>query len=339
MSENLPAGRVLASIIHAYRTDEDSPFKKLRYHSRQNYGSMLDRLELDHGFEAIAEIKARVVLRWHEDWIGPDNHVAMAHGLIGMLRTVVGFGATMMEDEDCAKLSAVLSSMRFKMPKPRSERLTAQQAIAIIETAHGMGLHSVAFAQAIQFDLMFRQKDVIGEWVPESELGQSDVRDGQGHKWLRGVRWNEIDTSLILRHVTSKRGKLIEVDLKLAPLVMAEFTRILESGVTPAPGPMIVSETDGLPYINYQFRRLWRMVADKAGVPKHIKNMDSRAGAISEATDAGADIEKVRHAATHSNSSMTQRYSRGSAEKTAEVMELRAKHRARQMAARDEEAA
>ena len=73
--------------------------------------------------------------------------------------------------------------------------------------------------------------------------------------------------------------------------------------------------------------RLLREFIDKAGVPKNVKNMDSRAGGITEATDAGAELEHVRHAATHGDISMTQRYSRGSVEKVAEVMKRRTAHR------------
>jgi hypothetical protein len=51
--------------------------------------------------------------------------------------------------------------------------------------------------------------------------------------------------------------------------------------------------------------------------------MDSRSGAISEAIQAGAPIEFVRHAATHSDISQTADYDRGQAEATAEVMKLR----------------
>lgn len=69
------------------------------------------------------------------------------------------------------------------------------------------------------------------------------------------------------------------------------------------------------------------MVADAAGLPKSVRNMDSRAGAISEATDAGASLEDVRHAATHSNTSMTARYSRGAEGKVASVMQTRTAHR------------
>jgi len=322
---SLPVSR----LIDAYKTDPDSSFHKLRFHSRQNYTSLMSRLERDCGATDVAELKARTLLRLHEGWVGAGNHVAMAHSLVGMLRTLTTFGTTILEDAECARLSGVLSKMRFKMPKARTERITAPQAMAVIDQAHKMGLHSIGFAQALQFDLMLRQKDVIGEWVPESESGQAIVSH-EGYKWLRGIVWSEINSDLILTHVTSKRGKEIVVDLKLAPLVMVELTRILESGVAPKPGPLIVADATGLPYWNYAFRRQWRLVACAAGVPLTTFNMDSRAGAISEATDAGAELEHVRHAATHSDIAMTQRYSRGSTDKIAGVMEKRAAHRLKQ---------
>ena len=55
--------------------------------------------------------------------------------------------------------------------------------------------------------------------------------------------------------------------------------------------------------------------------------MDTRSGAITEAAAAGADMEKVRKAATHSNVAQTQNYSRDDAKATAEVMALRVARR------------
>jgi hypothetical protein len=55
--------------------------------------------------------------------------------------------------------------------------------------------------------------------------------------------------------------------------------------------------------------------------------MDTRAGAITEALEAGAPMDAVRKSATHSNSSMTQRYSRGDAEAVSNVLQHRAAHR------------
>ena len=322
-----PAGMVfdgtVRSLIINYQTDKDSTYAKLRYRTKEHYQSLLRRMDTDCGTERLADIKARHILRFHEGWTGDGIKIAMGHSMVGMLRTLVGFGATILEDTECERLSGVLHKMRFAMPKPRTVHLTAEQAEAICTIARARNRPSIALAQAFQFEVMLRQKDVIGEWVPQSEPGLSDVVSGN-EKWLRGLRWSEIDGNLILRHTTSKRLKDIEVDLKNAPLVMAEFAKM---GDRPTSGPVIVNETTGSPYSSETFRRDWRTIADLCGVPKTVRNMDSRAGAISEATDAGADIESVRHAATHSNSSTTMRYSRNPAAKTATVQLKRAAHR------------
>lgn len=310
----------LKSLINCYQTDNDSSYRSLRYKTREHYDGMCRRLTRDHGMEEARDLKARVMLRWHEEWV-KGGKIAMAHSLMGLLRTVIGFGAIILEDPDCARVRGILSGMRFKMAKPRSERITAVQVEAVRAAAHKMGMPSIALAQAFQFDLMLRQKDCIGEWVPQSEDGVSDVLYGNA-KWLRGIRWEEIDGGMILRHTTSKRQKDIEANLTLAPMVMEELMH-----VRPRKGPLIICEITGVPWTAYEFRRQWRKVADAAGIPRSIKNMDSRAGAISEATDAGADMEHIRHAATHGNIAMTQRYSRGAAEKTANVMRQRAEHR------------
>lgn len=312
----------LTELIAAYRTDPDSPIRKLRYATKQNYANLTARLDLQHGYERIDELKARDMLRWHEMW-SADGKIPMGHSLIGMLRTLCSFGATIMDDESCLRLSTLLSKQRFAMGKPRTERLTSGQANAVRAMAHKMGFHSVALAQAFQFECILRQRDSIGEWVPVDEPGVSAVL-WHGEKWLRGITWNEIDEALILRHITSKRNKLIEVPLQGAPMLIEEFTRF---ELLPERGPIIISEATERPYTAVAFRRLWREIATAAGIPNTVRNMDSRAGAITEATEAGADLEHIKHAATHSDIAMTQRYARGAAEKTAGVMEKRAAFR------------
>ena len=314
----------LAELIAAYKTDPDSGFRKLRYQVRLHHERLCRRIEQDHGGVQIAELRARQMLRWHEEWTG--SGVAMAHGLMTMLRTLLSFGVVFLEDDECARVSGILHNMRFPMAPRRDKRITAGQVVVFRQVAHAMGLHSLALAQAFQFEAMFRQRDVIGEWVPHAEPGVSEIHS-RGEKWLRGLRWSGVDDSLILRHVTSKRGKLIEIDLHLLPMVMEELGRF--GGASPSGGPVIVSEADDLPYAAHEFRRLWRKAARAAGIPDDVYNMDSRAGAISEATDAGADLELVRHAATHSNITTTQGYSRGGAEKVAEVARRRVAHRSR----------
>jgi len=322
-----PFDGTLRSLIKCYETDPDSGFRKLRYQIRKNYGHVLKRLYDNQGDELIADIKARTVLAWHKEWSGDGQRVAMAKVMVSMLRTVVGFGATFLEDAECIRLKAVLSGMRFKHPKPRTERMTAEMVIAVRKQAHTWGWYSIALAQALQFDLTLRQKDVIGEWVPLTEPGMTDIT-WSGQKWLHGLRWSEIDQNLIIRHVTSKTGKELEVNLHHAQMVQEELTAMQERlGSLPSSGPIVVCEGTGKPWVSAEFRRKWRWVAKAAGVPDSVRNMDTRAGAITEATEAGAPIEHVKHAATHSDIGMTQRYSRGAAEKIDNVMQIRAAHR------------
>jgi len=317
----------LSGLIYCYRNDPDSNFRKredrggLRYASRIHYDALMSMIEREHGAEGVAEIKGRTIQHWYDEW--STRSLATAHAKIKMLRTLFSFGTAFLEDEHCARISAVLSKMKFQMPPARNERLTADQANLIRTKAWEMGRPSIALAQAFQFELMLRQKDVIGEWVPIEEPGMSDITDGTGLKWLRGIRWEEIDQNMTLTHVTSKRQKKITVSLLNAPMVMEELALVERK----ASGSIIVSEFDKLPWTAIEFRRWWRQVADACGIPREVRNMDSRAGAITEASDAGADLEHIRHAATHSNISMTQRYSRGAEGKIAEVQKLRNKAR------------
>lgn len=336
----------IRTLVDQFQSDEDSPYRKVRFRTRQNYDSILKRIVADHGGVHLGrgfdgdgnpteQLKARRLLRWHEEW--SKRGITTSHGFMTMLRMLFRFGATFLEDAESERLCTIMKGLAFKVGGARTERLTAEQASAVRTEAHRHGFHAMALAQALQFEATLRQKDVIGEWVPQSEPGISDtLRDED--KWLRGLRWEEIDQNMILRHITSKRQKLVEVDLKLAPMVLEELVSIfltnklgvkidIERSDLPTSGPVIVDEFTGLPYTAIRFRREWRRVATAAGIPKTVCNMDSRAGAISEATDSGAHLEDVRHAATHSNISTTQIYSRGQAEKTAKVMTLRVANR------------
>jgi hypothetical protein len=274
----------------------------------------------------VDEIKARELRRWHEGFEA-EGHIPMGHSCVGMLRTVLTFGSTILEDDRCKLLRVTLHDMRFPMGKARTATLSADQAIAIRAEAHKRGKPSIALAQAIQFECMLRQKDVIGEWVPVSEPGFSDMIWGNA-KWMRGVKWSEIDATLKLTHVTSKRQKEIVVPLRQASMVVEELDIAFpawggDKANLPATGPVIVCETTGVPWIANEFRRHWRIIATAVGVPKGTRNMDSRAGAITEATQSGAPLESIKQAATHSDISMTQRYARGAEEKTADVLNLR----------------
>src|SRR5207237_2665491 len=88
-------------------------------------------------------------------------------------------------------------------------------------------------------------------------------------------------------------------------------------------GPVIISEATGEPYKHRTFTQTWRRVADAAGLPRDIWNMDARAGAVSEAYAAGADEQKVMKLAGHKNRQTSSRYNRETLEQTRAVQRLR----------------
>lgn len=334
----------LQSLIYCYRTDHDSPYQKNRYHVRNHRDGMLRRISQRYGQEKLSDIKARVLLAWHKEWSHDGKKLATGSAMIGQMRALFSFGATLLEDPDCERLCGVMHKMRFQGTKARAVSVTAEYADMVRTAAREhFGWGMIALGQALQFECTLRQKDVIGELVPISEPGVSAIIV-RGQKWLRGIVWQEVDENLILRHITSKKQKMTEVDLKLAPMVMDELQRLagdeplvevnevtkkvtVNRHLLPATGPIVYCEVTGLPWTGNEYRRKWRLVARHAGIPDNVWNMDSRSGAISEAIQAGAPMEFVRHAATHSDVSQTADYDRGQAEATAKVMRLRMENR------------
>jgi hypothetical protein len=320
----------LHGLVDRYERDEFSNFPKLQFATRRSYKILMTVLVKERGSEMLTAIRGPILMKWHEGWT-QNRGPSMAKQLLRMLRVLLSFGFTILEDKECERLCNVMGKMRFKSPPRRTAWLVAEQATALRAHAHTTKYKSMALAQAIQFDCLLRQKDVIGEWVPVNEPGMSAVVSG-GRKWMKGIRWEEIDDSLVLRHVTSKRGKPLEVPLRLCPMVMEELaliagTEAVERHMLPKAGPVIKMDTTGEPWRTFEYRTRWRKLAEAVGIPKHVFNMDSRAGGITEASDAGAPLEHIRHAATHSDIQTTQGYSRGAADKTANVLEMRALHR------------
>ena len=88
-------------------------------------------------------------------------------------------------------------------------------------------------------------------------------------------------------------------------------------------GLLIISEPTGEPYKHRTFTQTFRRVADAAGVPRNVWNMDARAGSISEAYDAGAAEAEVMKHAGHKNRQTSARYNRGSLEQTSRVARMR----------------
>ena len=329
----------LTELIEVYREHRHSPYLKLRHRTRQVYNSRLRIIGRDHGNELVSDIKGTDLIDWYQTWVGPRVQLPRAYYLVAMLRSLFAFGHGILEDAECARLSAVLGKQRYLGGTgEREERLTAEQVTTLRAMAHRAERPSIALAQAFQFELALRQKDVVGEWAPVREPGTSDIVYGQS-KWLYGIRWSEIDQSMTIRHYTSKKDKLVEASLWGAPMVVEELDRLtggrfksVGRAALPATGPIIVNELTGRPYNDQTFRDHWRRLADDCGIPKDVWNMDSRAGAISEATEAGAPIDHARAFATHSKETQTVKYTRANKAKVDNVMKFRVDHRQKKLA-------
>jgi len=249
--------------------------------------------------------------------IDPMRRLTRAKHCMDTVRRVVSFGVTL-GYADCARADVILGKMRFQMPKNRTAKLTLEHVRKIRRAARDLSLGSIALAQTIQFELAMRQKDVIGEWVP-----LEGVSGGITHKntrWTGGLVWSDIDAKMILRKTHVKTGIAVEHDLCLYPDILHEIELVDPSRRV---GPMIISEATGEPYKHRTFTQTWRRVADVAGLPQSVWNMDSRSGAISEAYDAGADETSVMKHAGHKNRQTSAKYNRGSLEQTSRVARFR----------------
>lgn len=315
----------VAALIRYYREHPNSPYRELKYNSQHIYDQHLDTLRDVVGKRRLGSLTGVDFLAWYKNFStdekGEERLISSAHKLMNMFRIAVSWGVVL-ELPQCSRLREILSEMRFAKPAPRATFLNYDQAVAIIAKAHEMGLPSIALAQAMQFELTLRQKDVIGEWMPGGEAGTGAIV-AAGRRWANGLLWSHIGQDGVLRKVTTKTGAEAVFEIARYPLVVQELGR----WEGPKVGPMIIDERSGLPYRNERFSKRWREVATAAGVPKDVYNMDSRAGGITEATDAGAPIEAVRHHATHRDARTTMRYSRQTLTKTQSVAEFRTSSR------------
>jgi hypothetical protein len=199
-----------------YRNDPDSSFSKLQYRVRVRQERLLARIGREHGSLDVHKIRNRSLIAWHREWVS-GSKLAMARALVDVLRVLFKFGATILEDQECGRLRDALEVLRLQNSASRSEQITSEHVRAIRAVAHQhFGWHCIALAQALQFELPLGQKDVIGEWIPVNEPGESDVV-WREQKWFRGLRWSEVNENMMLVRATKWQNSVL--DLRLSPMV------------------------------------------------------------------------------------------------------------------------
>lgn len=324
-----PAGTV-AWLGEMFETDPDSPMNKakddgsdaLRRDTKLFYSRYIKILTATVGQKQLDKVTGREIRRWHDEWKARGGNRS-AYACIQTLRRLISFACedALRDDDPCLRLSKVLKEMSFETPEGRTKRATYEHVAAFRPVAAAAGRGSIALAVTLQFDLGMRQKDIIGEWIKDGNGSRLGITDG-AWRWQIGLDWSHIDADWILRKPTSKsNGKEIaEHDLKLYPDTLALLQAVPKDRRI---GPVVLDEHSGKPWRRPTFSREFRKLATKSGWPADVWNMDSRAGAVSEAFEAGAEPADVMKAATHTQISTTMGYNRGGVVQSSRVAELR----------------
>lgn len=314
----------IASLIRVYMLDPSSPYAEVKWNTRRTYAERLDKIERAIGQRALAAVGLTDFRRWYDQAKKPrtpdgPERITSAHNFIRMLRQLFAYGVAA-ELPECHRLLTVLQNIRFKAAPRRRERLELTHVKAFIAQAKAADKISLALGTALQFETGMRQKDVIGEWEPILAGHPASGIVLNGKRCVNGLTWADIGANLSFSKATTKTSAIVSHDLTLCPMTL-ELLELVS--VEARVGPLIVDETASRPYAKDAYAREWRAIAKLAGIPDTIRNMDARAGAITEAEDAGADLDEIRGAVGHTQASTTARYSRGAIGKARSVAEKR----------------
>jgi site-specific recombinase XerD len=300
-----------ADLTRAYMSNDDSPYHSVKYNTRKTYKFDLDALD---GLIGHVKMNAMNLAFFKKLYSGIRHrgdgldHVTQAHRSISMMRRVLSYGIAS-EIKGCSRLAEILHNTRFEQPTRRDVAMTREHVEAFVAKAMELNRPSLAISTALQFETSLRQRDTVGEWVPlDGKSPTSNFVIGRA-EWANGLTWANIDNQWRLSKRTTKTGRVVSHDLTLCPIA---FKLLVNTPENDRIGPVIIDERAGRPYAANAFQEQWRKVANLAGIPKEVRNMDARAGAASEADEAGASLDDVRSMMGHSDAKTTLRYIRNS---------------------------
>jgi hypothetical protein len=324
-------GTVL-SACQLYQRHPYSRFHKVKHNTRKSYTDSLKIIETTVGKRLIRNLTVLDVQHWYDEWRKPvvkegRERIDRAHDAISMFKTVLRFVAAALRRPECKQLISDLenagSLVKFEKGGAREEEMTFAQVGAFIRKALEMGsagvipldrARAMATGVAAQFELLLRQKDIIGDWG-----------GARGEKWTGYFTWENIPGwRWRMKTSKSKYRTAAEFDLTSYSLLFPLLQAVPHEDRVGA----IIKGEHGLPVRERSYRKWFRQIARAADIPDAVWSMDSRAGGATEAEEAGATIDAIQGALTHSKEDMTLRYLRQSKTKIATVAEARNRKRA-----------
>lgn len=307
-------------LIHRYETDEYSPFRKVKANSRKSYSDQLKKLKGAIGKNPIGAMTFEEIAKMEILMQGKGRSASYIRRLMQMMRIVAGYGKAL-RIKEAREVADTLSEMTFSAGPRRNVHPTREQIRAVIDEADRRGLHGFAAAILIQWTYMLRAVDVRGQWLPTDGEEGGIVRDGL--RWQDGLTWDMVAPDLSsFEKVISKTRKSMPwpMTFELTPEVKTRLRLLASAGKI---GP-VIKDRKGAPYKQDTFRKTFVRIRDHLKLPREIAMMDTRAGAITEGRQMGADPFALRDAAQHANVATTDRYVRGRSESAAKVVKLRA---------------
>lgn len=331
------------SAVRIYQVHPSSPFHRVSHKTRTRaYLPYLRLLETSIGMHRVAKTTTIDVQHWYWVWRKPaaeggPERIDRAHDAVAMLRTVLRFMAALRKP-DCRLLAEELGLVKFERGGARVEEITYAQACAFTRGAIDLEARRVlppqrglmmAIGVAAQFELLLRQKDIIGEWIPAHPLprlakGASTLRRGD-ELWAGFFTWENIP-GWRWRMKTSKSKYRAAADFDLTNYSLL-FPLLDQVPLGERQGAVVKGE-GGLPIRYRTYQKTFRRIARAAGIPDTVWSMDARAGGATEAYDAGADLGAIQGALTHDEAKTTGRYIRRRAAPFATVAAARKRGRA-----------
>lgn len=271
-----------------------------------------------------------------ERWVGPER-VARAHNAIAMVRTVLRFMAAL-RHADCKLLAEELAKVQFEREGARDQELTYQQVRDFLRAAAemaGKGMIekdralNLSIGVAAQFEMMLRQGDIIGKWMPRKadtkHPGGITILHHDDETWAGFFTWEKVPGwRWRTRTSKSKYRAAVEFDLTLYDLLYP----LLEQVPLKERSGAIVKGEHGLPIRYRTYAKTFRKIARYAKIPDEVWNMDARAGGATEAEESGVAIDLIKEGLTHTNTVTTGRYIRSRTRKIADLAEARKQSRA-----------
>lgn len=316
-----PKPETVRWLIERYKADEGSAYHGVKGNTRRDYDSHLDYWAEAIGDKLIKRLTFEFITAIEAAMKKKGRSLDFIHRKFERLRAIIKHGV-LIRAEGARDVRETLSLMTFKMPPKRDVAPSRMQVYRVVVKALRAGYNHFAAGILLQYELALRAVDVRGQWLPAEGEG-GIVKNGR--RWTDGLTWEMVDDDLsgFTKVISKTRDSLpepIRFDLRNLPHVRRILTALAapESRV----GPVILSST-GLPYDKRTWAALWRRFAREGRVPDHIRAMDLRAGAISEADALGASRETLSQAAQHSQLETTGRYVRNRGKAVADVIDLR----------------